>query len=243
MFLRRAQWTDFLPRKEILSPAGFLLAILFLVLPGLALGHGVAEGDANFLQQREGFHFWPYFYLGAKHMVTGYDHLLFLAGVVFFVNRLSDVVIYVSLFALGHTLTLISGVFFDVPANVYLVDAIIGISVIYKAAENLGGLESIGVKVNPKAAVFGFGLIHGLGLATKLQEISISEDGLLGNLIAFNVGVEMGQILGLSFLVIIIFALKTIPRYGSYYLASNVLIMIGGIILTVYQLTAYALLS
>ena len=114
---------------------------------------------------------------------------------------------------------------------------------IYKAAENLGGLESIGIKVNPKAAVFGFGLIHGLGLATKLQEISISEDGLLGNLIAFNVGVEMGQILALSFLVIIIFALKTIPRYGSYYLASNVLIMIGGIILTVYQLTAYVLPS
>ena len=243
MILSQAQLKNFPPKKETSLLVSLALVILFSVLPGLTLGHGVAEGDASFLQQREGFHFWPYFYLGAKHMVTGYDHLLFFAGIVFFVNRLSDVVIYVSLFALGHTLTLISGVFFDVPANVYLVDAIIGISVIYKAAENLGGLESIGVKVNPKAAVFGFGLIHGLGLATKLQEISISEDGLLGNLIAFNVGVEMGQILGLSFLVIIIFALKTIPRYGSYYLASNVLIMIGGIILTAYQLTAYALLS
>ena len=131
MILSQAQLKNFPPKKETSLPASLLLVILFSVLPGLTLGHGVAEGDASFLQQREGFHFWPYFYLGAKHMVTGYDHLLFLAGVVFFVHRLSDVVVYVSLFALGHTLTLISGVFFDVPANVYLVDAIIGISVIY----------------------------------------------------------------------------------------------------------------
>ena len=243
MILSQAQLKNFPPKKETPLPASLLLVILFSVLPGLTLGHGVAEGDASFLQQREGFHFWPYFYLGAKHMVTGYDHLLFLAGVVFFVHRLSDVVVYVSLFALGHTLTLISGVFFDVPANVYLVDAVIGISVIYKAAENLGALESIGLKIDPKAAVFGFGLIHGLGLATKLQEISISEDGLLGNLLAFNVGVEVGQILGLSFLVIMIFALRTNTRYRSYYIASNVLIMTGGIILTAYQLTGYAFLS
>ena len=95
MILSQAQLNNFHHKKEISSPASLLLVILFLILPGLALGHGVAEGDASFLQQREGFHFWPYFYLGAKHMVTGYDHLLFLAGVVFFVHRLSDVVVYV----------------------------------------------------------------------------------------------------------------------------------------------------
>ena len=104
MILSQAQLKNFHPKKETSLLASLLLVILFSVLPGLTLGHGVAEGDASFLQQREGFHFWPYFYLGAKHMVTGYDHLLFLAGVVFFVHRLSDVVVYVSLFALGHCL-------------------------------------------------------------------------------------------------------------------------------------------
>ena len=119
------------------------LAVTCIILSQSVLAHGVAEGDASFLQGKEGFHFWPYFYLGAKHMVTGYDHLLFLAGVIFFLYRLRDVGIYVTLFAAGHSLTLIVGVWFDIPANPYLIDAIIGFSVVYKAFENLGGFDRL----------------------------------------------------------------------------------------------------
>ena len=137
------------------------LALFAVFFAHSALAHGVTEGDASFLQGKEGFHFWPYFYLGAKHMVTGYDHLFFLAGVIFFLYRLRDVGIYVTLFAAGHSLTLIVGVWFDIPANAYIIDAIIGFSVVYKAFENLGGFQRLGVHPNTRLAVLIFlSLIH-----------------------------------------------------------------------------------
>ena len=212
------------------------------------LAHGVGEGDAGFLANAQGFHFWPYFYLGAKHMVTGYDHLLYLAGVLFFLTRAKDVILYASLFALGHSITLLAGVYFNIPANAYLVDAIIGMSVVYKAFENLGGFAALGLAIDPRAAVAGFGLIHGLGLATKLQAISLSDEGLLGNLVAFNLGVEAGQLLALSALVTLLFTWRRLapesmdPQQPTT-VAINVGLMVCGFMLCFYQLAGYLWLA
>ena len=223
------------PARGIWYGLGFLL----FSLPLLAWGHGVAEGDASFIQNQTVFHFWAYFYLGAKHMVTGYDHLLFLAGVIFFLYRLRDVGIYVTLFAIGHSITLLAGVWFNIPANAYLIDAIIGFSVVYKAFENLGGFTRLGVSVDTRWAVWVFGLFHGFGLATKLQELTLSPEGLLGNLVAFNVGVEAGQIAALVGIV----TLMNLWRYGGRFeqqaAVANTMLMAAGFVLIGHQSTGY----
>jgi|TARA_B110000971_G_scaffold169449_1_gene173991 hypothetical protein len=219
------------------------VAILGLVLAPSVFAHGVAEGDASFLQGKEGFHFWPYFYLGAKHMVTGYDHLLFLAGVIFFLYRLRDVGIYVTLFAIGHSLTLIIGVWFDIPANAYIIDAIIGFSVVYKAFENLGGFQRLGINPNTQLAVLIFGLFHGFGLATKLQEISLSQEGLLANLVAFNVGVEVGQLLALLAIIALMAVWRRQSSFGRQAIVANIALMFAGYLLVGYQLSGFFLIS
>jgi hypothetical protein len=195
------------------------------------------------LQGKEGFHFWPYFYLGAKHMVTGYDHLFFLAGVIFFLYRLRDVGIYVTLFAAGHSLTLIVGVWFDIPANAYIIDAIIGFSVVYKAFENLGGFQRLGVHPNTRLAVLIFGLFHGFGLATKLQEISLSQEGLLANLIAFNVGVEVGQLLALLAMITLMSAWRRQSSFPRQAIVANTALMFAGYLLVGYQLSGFFLIT
>ncbi|GAB5500517.1 MAG: HupE/UreJ family protein [Pseudohongiellaceae bacterium] len=208
----------------------------------MALGHGVDEGTQRFLSTNEGMAILPFMYIGAKHMVTGYDHLLFLVGVLFFLYRPRDVLIYVSFFTLGHSLTLIVGVYQNIAVNAYLIDAIIGLSIVYKGFDNLGGFQRLlGYQPNTKAAVLVFGLFHGFGLATKLQDFEFADEGLLENLIAFNVGVEIGQFLALIFIVL---ALSFWRRYASYLrfsAVSNVLLMAGGFVLTFYQLSGYLL--
>lgn len=215
-------------------------ALVVFLIPA-AHAHGVAEGDAGFLQSQAGFHFWPYFYLGAKHMVTGYDHLLFLAGVVFFLYRLYDVATYVTLFAIGHSLTLIAGVWFDIPANAYLIDAIVGLSVVYKAFDNLGGFEALNITINHKIAVWVFGLCHGFGLATKLQALELSADGLLANLVAFNIGVEAGQLLALVLIVTLLNLWRTVPGFKGQAVVANTVIMTCGFTLFAYQMTGYGM--
>ena len=218
----------------------FLVPLLLMILaPVLGVAHGVEEGDAAFIQGQAGFQFWPYFYLGAKHMVTGFDHLAFLAGVIFFLYKLKEVGLYVTLFAIGHSLTLIAGVWFDIPANVYLIDAIIGFSVVYKAFENIGGLKSLGLSINPKHAVFTFGLFHGFGLATKLQQLTLSEEGLLENLIAFNIGVELGQLSALIVMVTFMNAWRYSDKFQAQSLIANSALMAMGFLFIFYQLTSY----
>ncbi len=221
------------------TPAVLAGLLLFLIAAGVS-AHGVSGADARFLNDAEGFHFVVYLYLGAKHMVTGYDHILFLFGVIFYLSNLRTVALYVSLFALGHSITLIAGVLMDLHVNVYIIDAIIGVSVIYKAFDNLGGFERLfGVKANNRSAVFIFGLFHGLGLATKLQELQLSEQGLFANLLSFNLGVEIGQLLALMYLLLL---LKLIQRFTSTTMVGisiNFLIMTGGFALTAYQLSLY----
>ena len=148
-----------------------------------ALAHGVAAGDKGYIQETSGVVFFPFVYLGAKHMITGYDHLLFLFGVIFFLYRMKDVGIYVTMFAVGHSLTLLLGVLTGVSVSSYLIDAIIGLSVVYKALDNLGAYQRwFGFQPNTKPATLIFGLFHGVGLATKLQDFELSRDGLLATL-------------------------------------------------------------
>jgi hypothetical protein len=213
--------------------------LLMLVLPPFALAHGVAEGDAQFLERIQGTHIIPYMYLGAKHMVTGYDHLLFLAGVIFFLYRLKDVALYVTLFAIGHSTTLLLGVLAGIRADAYIVDAIIGLSVVYKAFENLGGFRRLGVNIDTRAAVLLFGLAHGFGLSTKLQDLSLSADGLVPNMIAFNVGVELGQFAALAVILIAFDAWRRSGTFLRSAYVTNVLIMMAGFTLFGYQLTGY----
>lgn len=171
-----------------------------LVAPLGAMAHGVPDSDAAFLGNINGVNVGPLMYLGAKHMVTGYDHLLFLAGVIFFCRRLRDVVLYVSLFSVGHSVTLLSGVLSGWQVDAHLVDAAIGLSIVYKALENIGAFQRMRVNVDTRAAVLGFGLVHGMGLSTTLQEITLSPHGLVGNLVSFNAGVELGQLAALGML-------------------------------------------
>ncbi|HSI59213.1 MAG TPA: HupE/UreJ family protein [Ideonella sp.] len=205
-----------------------------------ALAHGVSDDDKSFIEGNPGVHVIPYIYLGAKHMVTGYDHLLFLFGVIFFLYRLRDVGRYVTLFAVGHSTTLLLGVLANIHASAYLIDAIIGLSVVYKALDNLGGLKKLlGFEPNQQAAVLVFGFFHGFGLATKIQEMAISPDGLLANLVSFNVGVEIGQFLALALILI----LMTLWRRGASFQRSVVLantaLMCAGFVLIGYQLSGY----
>lgn len=215
-----------------------------MLLIGVAGAHGVAGGDAAFIEASRGAQPGPYLYLGAKHMVTGYDHLLFLFGVIFFLHRLPDVGLYVTLFAIGHSSTLLLGVLANVRADAYLVDAVIGLSVAWKALDNLGAWRTwFGVQPDNRLAVFGFGLVHGFGLATKLQALGLSSDGLLANLVAFNVGVEVGQLLALSVILILMTAWRRKPAFASQAFAANSVLMTAGFVLFGYQIVGYLLVS
>jgi hypothetical protein len=216
---------------------------ILLAGPTAALAHGIATGDAGYILESVGVHLIPFAYLGAKHMVTGYDHLLFLVGVVFFLYRLRDIGIYVTLFAVGHSLTLLFGVLAEVSVNAYLIDAIIGLSVVYKAMDNLGAFQRwFGVQPNTKVATLVFGLFHGFGLATKILEFRIAPDGLVPNLIAFNVGVEIGQLLALGAVLIAMSYWRRTPSFGRYAYGVNVLVMAAGFTLMGYQLAGLFLM-
>jgi hypothetical protein len=219
--------------------APVLLAVLLFVWSSALLAHGVDEDDQAFIEGAAGVNIVPYIYLGAKHMVTGYDHLLFLAGVIFFLYRMRDVGIYVTLFAIGHSTTLLAGVLLDIRADPYMVDAIIGLSVAYKAFDNLGGFQRLGWQPNAKGAVLIFGFFHGFGLATKLQDLTLSREGMIPNLLAFNVGVELGQLLALSFILIAMNFWRLTGSFRRDAVRANAALMCAGFVLIGYQLTGY----
>jgi hypothetical protein len=224
-------------RYKHLILAVVLIAALF---PALASAHGVAAGDAKFVQANQGAAIGPYLYLGAKHMVTGYDHLLFLVGVIFFLYRMKDVFLYVSLFTLGHSITLLGGVLGGIHANAYLIDAVIGLSVVYKAFDNMDGFKRfLGFQPNTRVAVLIFGLFHGFGLATKLQEFTLAKDGLVANIVSFNLGVEIGQALALTAVLIGLSYWRTRGGFLRHALLTNTALMAGGFILVGYQLAGY----
>jgi hypothetical protein len=216
---------------------------LLLAVCSVGLGaHGVSGKDAVFLQGLDGRAIGPLMYLGAKHMVTGYDHLLFLVGVIFFLYRLKDVLLYVSLFTIGHSVTLLAGVLGGIQANPFLIDAVIGFSVVYKAFENMDGFRRyFGVQPDTRAAVLIFGLFHGFGLATKLQEFELSPNGLVANIVGFNVGVEIGQGLALAAILIALTYWRTRSGFMRHAFATNAIVMACGFLLIGYQLSGYFL--
>ncbi len=222
-------------------------AILFcLVVTALAasashaLAHNVTPGDAGYIQEIWGVKLIPFAYLGAKHMVTGYDHILFLLGVVFFLYKMKDVAIYVSLFALGHSVTMLAGVWFGWGISAYVIDAIIGLSVVYKALDNLGAYQRwFGVQPNTKAATLIFGLFHGTGLATKILDYEIAQEGLLANLLAFNVGVEIGQVLALGVILIVMGYWRKSANFFRQAYTANVVVMSLGFMLMGLHITGY----
>ena len=216
-----------------------LFAALAVFIPD-AGAHGVTAGDKGYIQESSGSLTLPFIYLGAKHMVTGYDHLLFLFGVVFFLYRFRDVGVYVSLFAVGHTVTLLLGTLMEISVGAYLIDAIIGFSIVYKALDNMGAYQRwFGFQPNTKAATLIFGLFHGFGLATKILDYKVSPDGLILNLVSFNIGVELGQMMGLAMILIVMGFWRRSDGFMRHAYAAQVFLMTGGFLLVGYQLVGY----
>jgi hypothetical protein len=220
-----------------LAWCALLLALWFW--SSAVFAHDISASDRAAVAQIEGPAPFAFLYLGAKHMVTGIDHVLFLVGVLFFLHRLRDVIVYVSMFTIGHSLTLIGGVLLNTGANAYIVDAVIGFSVAYKAFENLGGFRRIGLSLDTRIAVLVFGLVHGLGLATKVRDLGLSGDGLVANLLAFNVGVELGQVVVLTVIVAGLNAWRGTRSFGRSAFLANLALLAAGFALIAYQLTGY----
>jgi len=222
------------------APGLLALAALLLAAAGDVLAHAVAEGDKGYIQEISGAHPISFMYLGAKHMATGYDHILFLLGVIFFLYRMKDIALYVTLFAIGHSTTMLLGVFFNIGINSYLIDAIIGLSVVYKALDNLGAFQRwFGFQPNTKAATLIFGFCHGFGLSSKIIDYEISPDGLVPNLLAFNVGVEIGQLIALGTILIAMGFWRRTSSFWRRAYTANVALMCAGFVLIGYQLTGY----
>ena len=227
-------------RSRLFTKPWFFVALASLFASSSAFAHGVAQGDKGYIQEVAGAHLVPFAYLGAKHMATGYDHLLFLFGVIFFLYRVKDVSVYVSLFAIGHSSTMLMGVYFGWNVSAYLIDAIIGLSVVYKGLDNLGAFQRwFGRQPNAKIAVLVFGFFHGLGLATKILEYELDPRGLVPNLLSFNIGVEVGQLIALATILIAMGYWRRSKSFRRHAYAANVMLMTAGFVLVGYQLTGY----
>lgn len=214
------------------------LAFAFLV-PGIAFAHGMSEADQ--IRAAEGG-FLDFFPLGAIHMLTGYDHLLFLFGVVFFLTKFSDIVKFVTAFTLGHSITLIFATFLGIQANYFLIDAVIALTVCYKGFDNLNGFKKYFNVKSPNllAAVFIFGLIHGFGLSTRLQQVTIGEGWpLLGKIISFNIGVEAGQIVALTVILVFLSTWRRTKSFTHFSNASNAGLIIVGCCLFIMQIHGF----
>jgi len=223
--------------KKIIS---FLVLTVVCALSTTAFAHGVDENTQTFLLGNSGVAFGPFLYIGAKHMITGYDHLLFLVGVIFFLYKPKEVLLYVSFFTIGHSTTLLLGVLADININAYLIDAIIALSIVYKGFDNLGGFKRFfGKQPNTKAAVLIFGLFHGFGLASKLQEFNFDREGLFTNLIGFNLGVEIGQFIALAVVLILITVWRRQRSFMKFSTITNTALMAAGFLLLGFQLTGY----
>jgi hypothetical protein len=200
----------------------------------------VSSNDVATLQATTGVQLNQYLWLGAKHMLTGWDHLLFLLGVIFYIKKSGDILILVSLFSIGHSLTLIFGVAFSFGINIYLIDAVIGFSVAYKGFDNLKGFTLFSdQRPDERLVVFIFGLFHGIGLATTLQTLSIKKELLIENLLAFNLGIEFGQIAALTCALIILSFLHQLRDQKIIATSINSLLIFAGFILITFQLRNY----
>jgi len=211
---------------------------LFFVYPFLLVAHGVSPTDQATLTNGG---LLEYIFVGAKHMVTGYDHILFLIGVIFYLSGFKDILRFVTIFTIGHSITLIGATYLGIKADEHLIDAVIAISVLYKGFENLGGFKRIfGIKSpNLLFMVFIFGLIHGFGLSTRLQSFDMGTGQFLEKIISFNIGVELGQVLALIPIVFIITKWKLRNRDSAFYKGVNWFLIFAGIALFILQMYGY----
>ena len=218
----------------------FFLFVSFFLLNTSAYAHGISAADMQAMIEGGNLR---YIWLGATHMLSGYDHLLFLFGVVFFLTTTRDIVKFVTIFTIGHSITLIFATFMSINANYYLIDAVIAISVIYKAFDNNKGFENyLGIKSpNLLVMVLLFGLIHGFGLSTRLQQLPLGEQNMdmLLKIISFNVGVEIGQIIALIFMLIILTRWRKLASFAKFSKITNHALMFAGFMLLLMQLHGY----
>lgn len=216
-----------------------LIPLFFLVFtPFVLQAHGVSGSD-NLMLHEGGL--LEYIYVGAKHMITGYDHILFLVGVIFYLNTFKDILRFITVFTIGHSITLIGATYMGITMNEHLIDAVIAISVLYKGFENLGGFSKI-LKIKSPNLLFMvlvFGLIHGFGLSTRLQSIEIGNESFLAKIVCFNIGVELGQIFALIPVVFIISKWKAKKSYQLFYQITNWFLVLAGIALLAFQLYGY----
>ena len=213
------------------------LFFIFLLIPFLGMAHDVTSADQELLRNGG---LWAYIRVGATHMLTGYDHLLFLVGVIFYLNNFKDILKFITVFTIGHCITLIGATYAGITANEHLVDAVIALSVLYKGFENLGGFEKLKIKSPHLLLLVGlFGLIHGFGLSTRLQSFDIGESQFLAKILCFNLGVEIGQVLALIPIVFVFNILRKQKQFEAFYKAVNWYLVLAGIALFVYQLYRY----
>lgn len=219
-----------------MAQRSFLL--LLILLPTLAIAHGVTEGDRQAMLAGGNA---EYMLLGAKHMLTGYDHLLFIFGVIFFLTGFRDIVKYITAFTLGHSISLIFATLMGISANYYLIDAVIALSVCYKGFENLDGFNRYLKRPAPNLLmiIFGFGLVHGFGLSTRLQQLPLGDDGLLLRILSFNIGVELGQVAALAIMVVIISTGRRTRSFGLFTVFSNRGLIAAGVILFMFQMHGF----
>lgn len=215
-----------------------LAALLLLFFPLLLLAHGVSPSDQEILSNGG---LLAYIQVGAKHMLTGYDHLLFLTGVIFYLSNFKDIVRFITVFTIGHSITLISATYLGIKADEHLIDAVIALSVLYKGFENLGGFQKFMKTNSPNLLmmVFIFGLIHGFGLSTRLQSFDLGAGQFLAKIVCFNIGVELGQVLALIPIVFVISKWKSRDSYQVFYKAVNWFLVIAGILLFIFQMYGY----
>ncbi len=222
-----------------MSRLALFLASFLMATPAWA--HGISEADKEAMLDGG---YAKYLWLGAKHMLTGYDHLLFIFGVIFFLTRFKDVLKFITAFTVGHSITLIFATIFKINANYYLIDAAIALSVCYKAFDNNDGFSRyLGIKSpNLLAVIFLFGLIHGFGLSTRLQQLPLGDDmtGIVTRIISFNVGVELGQIIALSIMVAILSQWRQREAFTRFSRVSNDALMAAGVVLFLMQLHGYS---
>jgi hypothetical protein len=215
-----------------------LLSLTLILIPAFVFAHDVSSGDQEILNNGG---LLSYIWVGAKHMVTGYDHLLFLTGVIFFLNSIKDILKFITVFTIGHSIMLIGATFLEIQVNEHIIDAIIGLSVLYKGFENLKGFEKyFNIKApNLFLMVLLFGLIHGMGLSTRLQSFDMGTDQVLLKILSFNLGVELGQIAALIPIVLLIRLWKKKSSYQAFYKACNIYLIIVGVLLFLYQMAGY----